>query len=99
MARRKRVWGYDLGLESVEAADRRVDRFILLAAVVEIGLWATFLAVMDFGARLHWLVLIAAVLVYTTIGVGLLALAAYTRLNAIILWKDLSGRVNHKPGE
>ncbi len=68
-------------LDSVDAAEKNLRRAVALAGVVEGALLVTFFVVMDFGDRLHWLLLISAVLVYATLSAGLFALGAYIKLN------------------
>ncbi len=53
-----------------------------VAAVFEVCGLAAFLLVMDFNTTLHWLVLIAAGLVYLTLAFWTWALAAHGNANA-----------------
>ena len=76
-------------LESIDVANRRVNWIMALAAAVEGGLLLTFFVVMDFDARLHWLLLISALLVYATLAVGLVALGSYVRVNTLRILKAI----------
>lgn len=60
-------------LDSIDKAERRFRLVVFFAVLVEAGMLGTYLVVMNFADRLHWLVLIAAVLVYSTVAVGLAA--------------------------
>ncbi len=64
-------------LERISRSERWFKWLVVLAAVVETGGLITYLVVMDFGDRLHWLILIAACLVYLTTGFWTWALAAH----------------------
>ena len=64
---------------ALDAADRRerMGRTALYAAaLLEAVLLGAALLVMDFGNRTHLLILICAVLSYSTLGLGLAAVAA-----------------------
>jgi hypothetical protein len=70
-------------LAALEEADRRERtsrRVLLAAAAVEVVLLAAALLVMDFGDPTHVLVLILAVLTYSTLALGMVAMA--TRASA-----------------
>ena len=67
-------------LERVDRGRRNLTRAIIAVAVVEATLLVTFLLLMDYRDRLHWLLLVAALLVYCTLGLGLIALGAYVNL-------------------
>jgi hypothetical protein len=64
---------------ALAAADRR-DRMSRLAlyaaALLEVVLLAAALMVMDFGNDTHLLILIIGILVYSTLGLGLAAIAS-----------------------
>ena len=63
-------------LDGLDEREKTKTRLLMVAAAVEaIGL-ILYLVLMDFSDRLHWLVLIAACLVYGTLTVGLFALGA-----------------------
>lgn len=66
-------------LDRVDAARRQYFTVFLAAAALEgVGL-GTFLLLADLSNRTHVLILVAAVLTYGTIGLGLCALGVYTR--------------------
>jgi hypothetical protein len=70
-------------LARIDRSERRFKALIVLAALVEAICIGAFLWLMDFRERLHWLVLLAAILVYATLAVGLFALGAH--VNAAVL--------------
>lgn len=72
----------ETALAEVDRSERRVRLLIACAALVEGALLATFLVLMNFDDRLHWLLLVASLLTYGTLSVGLMTLGAYMRLNA-----------------
>jgi hypothetical protein len=87
---------YILGgvLDSAEKAEKRFNQATLLAVLVEASLLVTFLLVMDFDQRLHWLLLIAAVLTYGTVVAGLVMMGAFINMNTLRVLKaiELIGR-------
>ena len=63
-------------LDQIDKRDKASLRLQIAAAIVEgIGL-ILYLVLMDFSNRLHWLIFIAACLVYGTVMLGLFALGA-----------------------
>lgn len=65
-----------LALAQAERSARNQRFFILAAAAVEAALIVAFLLLADFGNRTHALLFVSTVAVYSTVGAGLLALAA-----------------------
>ncbi len=65
-------------LRQIEKNERTFKRLIGLAGVVEAACLVSYLLLMNFGDRTHWLILIAAVLVYVTLSVGLFAHGAHS---------------------
>jgi hypothetical protein len=76
-------------LDTAEKAEKRFTQATLLAALVEVSLLVTFLLVMDFGQRLHWLLLIAAVLTYGTLACGLVMMGAFINMNTLRVLKAI----------
>ena len=76
-------------LDTVEKAEKRFNQATLLVGLVEVSLLVTFLLVMDFGQRLHWLLLIAAVLTYGTVAAGLVMMGAFINMNTLRVLKAL----------
>lgn len=66
-------------LDQIDGRQRLVGKIILAAGAVEGVALVGYLLLMDFSNRLHWLILIAAGLVYLTLSLGLLALGAALR--------------------
>ena len=66
-------------LEEIDENRRTCKIFIWAAGITEAVCLTTFLLLMDFGERSHWLLLVAAVLIYGTLGLGLVALGAHSR--------------------
>jgi hypothetical protein len=81
-------------LDTAEKAEKRFIQATLLAGLVEASLLVTFLLVMDFDQRLHWLLLIAAVLTYGTVAAGLVMMGAFINMNTLRVLKaiELIGR-------
>lgn len=78
-------------LERVDAARRQYfGMFIGAAALEGVGL-AAFLLLADLSDRTHLLILVAAVLTYGTIGLGLCALGVYTRWWALRIVRAVDG--------
>ena len=74
----ERLDGFRAGaLERMEKRDRQVKLATAGAAAVEALLLMAFVALADFGNRTHLLLLIATVLVYSTLAMALVALAAH----------------------
>jgi hypothetical protein len=82
---------YILGgvLDTAEKAEKRFIQATLLAGLVEVSLLVTFLLVMDFGQRLHWLLLVAAVLTYGTLAAGLVMMGAFINMNTLRVLKAI----------
>ena len=64
-------------LDRIERAERNKRLAIYGAAAVEAGLIGAFLLLADFSNRLHVLLLIATVAVYTIVALGLFAVGAH----------------------
>src|SRR5262245_13868644 len=76
----------DIRAEALRRADRAqrdVRLLFILAAVAEAAGLTAFLLLMNFRDPLHRLLLLHALLIYGTLGLGLAALAAYTRQNTL----------------
>ena len=69
----------DVGRYLLGKSERAYVWWFGAAAVVEAIMLVAFLLVMDFHDRLHWLILIAAFLVYGTLTLVVIALGAYMR--------------------
>ena len=77
-------------LNEVERSERVFKRGIIIVALIEGIFLATFLLVMDFGDRLHWLILIGAYgICYGTLGAGLCTLGAYVKSSEMRLLKSI----------
>jgi hypothetical protein len=76
-------------LARIERAERTYKLGIVLVAVFEALFGLAFLMVMDFRDRLHWLLLLAAILVYGIVIISVVNLGRYVNsathaiLNAI----------------
>ena len=64
-------------LDRIDRARRAFIALLVATAVIECACLVTYLVLMDFGNRVHLLILVGSVLVYMTLGVGLLTLGAY----------------------
>lgn len=70
-------------LRRVDRAERDFKMLFVGAAIVEGLALAGFFLLMDFKDPLHRLLLVHAVLIYGTLAIGLVALGAYVRKNAL----------------
>ena len=70
-------------METVEDCSRVYKMFLVVAALVELICLVGFFWLMDFGDRLHWLLLVTAFLVYGTLAVSLMSFVAYNRLGQL----------------
>lgn len=68
-------------LDRIERSERKFKLAIAAACLIEGVFLLAYLHLMDFHNSLHWLILIAAGLVYCTVGAGLFALGAYINLS------------------
>ena len=66
-------------LDRADRADRTTTAFLILTAIWEGAFLITFLLLLDYHDRLHQLLLVMALLVYGTLALALVTLAAYAR--------------------
>src|SRR5687767_10707999 len=87
-------------LDGIAKAERTYKALFGVAAGVEAFFLAMFLVLMDFHDRGHWLLLVAAGLVYFTLSTGLAILGSYTNLSTLRMLKavELLGRDTHIVG-
>ncbi len=64
-------------LDQVDQAEKRRKAMVAALSAVEGILLTTYFVLMDFGDQLHWLILVAALLCYGTIMVGLMVAGAH----------------------
>lgn len=64
------------GLAEADRLGRRQQQALFGAVAIEAALIAAFLLLADFGDRLHVLLFVSTIAVYSTVGAGLFALAA-----------------------
>ncbi len=76
-------------LAQADKAHRRVNLLLAVTVAVEGVLLLLYLGLMNFNEKLHWLVLIAAFLVYWTLAAGLFTLGAYVRALTLRMLKAL----------
>jgi len=81
-------------LNRIERSERTRKLAIVGAALAEAALLAAFLLAADFSNRVHLLLLIATVAIYTILSLGLVALNANANRNTRILLQaiELAGR-------
>ena len=70
-------------LSRIERNERYYKLMFVGAAIVEAGFLASFLLLADFSNRVHLLLLIAGVAIYTILGFGLLALGLHVNQNTL----------------
>jgi hypothetical protein len=85
-------------LERVARGERNLKAAIAAAAVFEASGLIAFFLVMDVHDRLHWLLLIAALLIYGTLALGICALGTYVKLSAERVLKAISLQGLHEEG-
>lgn len=66
-------------LDRIDRAERSVKLWLGAVAVIEAALLLSYIALANFGNRMHLLLFVATLLVYLTLGLGLVALGAYVR--------------------
>ena len=76
-------------LSRMERGERNVKLALLAAGVVEALLLGGFLLLADFSNRLHLLLLIATVALYSILGLGLMALGAHSNRNTRLVLKAI----------
>ena len=76
-------------LDAMERAHKRRTQLIVMLGGIEGALLLAFVLVMDFGNRLHWLILIGSLLTYGTLGAGLLVLGAHANVNTLRILQSL----------
>ncbi|HEX8250975.1 MAG TPA: hypothetical protein VF599_22565 [Pyrinomonadaceae bacterium] len=70
-------------LSRIERNERYYRLMFIGAAIIEVGFFASFLLLADFSNRLHLLLLIAGVAIYTILACGLAALGLHVNLNTL----------------
>jgi hypothetical protein len=68
-------------LDEVDKSKKAMKLRAAAMGLVEGSLLITYLCLMNYHERLHWLILVAALLTYGTISMGLLTLMAYIDVN------------------
>lgn len=76
-------------LRRMERGERKVKLALLAAAIVEALLMASFLLLADFSNRLHLLLLIVTVALYSILGLGMIALGANSNRNTRLVLKAI----------
>ena len=70
-------------LKRIEQTERNYKLMFVGAAVIEAIFLAAFLLLSDFSNRLHLLMLISSITIYTILGFGLVALGLHVNRNAL----------------
>ena len=70
-------------LKRIEQTERNYKLMFVGAAAIEAVFLAAFLLLADFSNRLHLLLLISSMTVYTILGFGLIALGLHVNRNAL----------------
>ena len=79
-------------LDRIDRSQRASRAFFIAAAAVEGLFLAAFVLLADFGDRLHVLLLLASVAVYTIVALGLLALGQHVSRCTWRILKAVDGR-------
>ncbi len=85
-------------LDQVDQAKKRRKALVVVLAAVEGTLLTTYLVLMDFGNLLHWLILVATLLCYGSIMVGLMVTGAHIDVNTQKLLRAI-GLLQNKTAE
>ncbi len=80
----------EAALDGVDKADKRVRVSLMIAGTLEGIFLLTYLALMDFGDRLHWLIFVAACFSYFPLVFGLYSSAMYVNLNTQRILKAIN---------
>jgi small-conductance mechanosensitive channel len=86
-------------LERIERAERNYRWGFAAVAALEAIFGAAYLILMDFRDRLHWLILIAAILTYGIVLVGVINLGVYVNASTQAILRAVLGRDAEKRGE
>jgi hypothetical protein len=70
-------------LDRIDRAERHYKQAFVAAVGIEAVMLPVYLALADFGNRMHVLLLIATVATYTIIAIGLVALGAHVNRNTL----------------
>ena len=70
-------------LKRIEQNERNYKLMFVGAALIEVIFFAAFLLLADFSDRLHLLLLVSSITVYTILGFGLIALGLHVNRNAL----------------
>ena len=70
-------------LNRIERSERQYKIVFFAAAIIEAFFLAGFLLLADFSNRLHLLLLIATIAIYTILALGLVALGSYINRNTL----------------
>jgi hypothetical protein len=68
-------------LDRIDRSERNTRWLVLAAAGLECLFLAGFLLLANFSDRLHVLLLLCTIAIYSIVGIGLLALGSYLKLN------------------
>ena len=70
-------------LQQIEKTESKYRLAFIGAALIEVAFFATFLLLADFSNRIHVLLLVTAVAIYTIIACGLTALGLHVSRNTL----------------
>lgn len=76
-------------LDRIDRAERNYKLAFFGAAMVELAFLVTFVLLADFGDRLHVLLLLSTVAVYSIVVLGLVALAEWGRRHILLVIKGI----------
>ena len=86
-------------LERIERAERKYKFGFVAVAAAEAVFLAAYLILMNFHDRLHWLILIAAVLTYGVVLVGVVNLGIYVNASTQAILRAILAKDADKSGE
>lgn len=76
-------------LERIDRSERAFRGWVIAAGVVEAAGLIAFILLADFSDRTHLLLLVAALLIYGTLAMGIIALGAFIRVGLLRVVKAI----------
>ncbi len=70
-------------LEQIEKTERSYNYAFIGAAIIELSFFVGFLLLADFSNRIHLLLFVASVSIYTILAFGLIALGIFVNRNTL----------------
>ncbi|MCA1624493.1 MAG: hypothetical protein LC768_02790 [Acidobacteria bacterium] len=85
-------------LEQIEKTERNYTWVFIGVAIIELAFFACFLLLADFSNRVHLLLFIASISIYTILASGLIALGIFVNRNTLRVLRAIE-LLAHSDGE